>query len=484
MRNITTVFSTIIFLSIMLLFTSCEDWVSEVEPLSDQVQDDDLNSEEYLDFLLKGALGNMGRSQEFSGLPHILWRVAGFSDEFIHGEVDFAPDHSNFVQDIPMDLNFVANDWDNYHQIRFHADDLLDRASKMTIANDALKQRVHWWGNVIGGLMRLYLADHWGLSQDGTQPGAVITTIQQNDNGETGSFQTSQEIREIARGMLTEALSYDPGDAYEGVNGNADKIIHSLIARSYLFDGDYNSAKAHAEQGLQQGDDPFELIHTAAFSNYMWYEAGRNNVLFSADPRFAHYVVADRLEGEIISNLTEDPDALSLSLRGLEGDGIGGKSQEDVRDNLDNPNERIPLWELEADGGSLAYCQDIYDGRADNLDIIDWREMELILAEVAINNSDNSTALTHMNNVRTSHGLSELTLDDLTGFTPSETSGAGSTTGAMGLLIEERDKTLWMKGVRIVDQKRFDLWHLGDNTWSYIPIPDSEILNNPNVTRP
>jgi len=52
------------------------------------------------------------------------------------------------------------------------------------------------------------------------------------------------------------------------------------------------------------------------------------------------------------------------------------------------------------------------------------------------------------------------------------------------LLIEERDKTLWMKGVRIVDQKRFDLWHLGDNTWSYIPIPDSEILNNPNVTRP
>ena len=216
----------------------------------------------------------------------------------------------------------------------------------------------------------------------------------------------------------------------------------------------------------------------------MWYEAGRNNVLFSADPRFAHYVVADRLEGEIISNLTEDPDALSLSLRGLEGDGIGGKSQEDVRDNLDNPNERIPLWELEADGGSLAYCQDIYDGRADDLDLIDWREMELILAEVAIRDGNNATGLTHINNVRTSHGLNALTVDQLTGFTPSATSGAGTTTGALGLLIEERDKTLWMKGVRLVDQKRFDLWHLGANTWPYIPIPDSEILNNPNVSRP
>ena len=482
MRNITTVFSTTIFISSMLLFTSCEDWVSDVDPLSDQVQDEDLNSEEYLDFLLKGALGNMGRSDEFSGLPHIIWRVAGFSDEFIHGEVDFAPDHANFVQDIPMDLNFVANDWDNYHQIRFHADDLLDRASKMTITNDALKQRVHWWGNVIGGLMRMYLADHWGLSQDGQNPGAVITTIQQTDNEQTGSFQTSDEIREIARAMLTEALNYDPGETYDGIYGNADKIIWSLIARTYLFDGNYNAAKSAAEQGLQQGDEAFQLIHSSAFVNYMWYEAGRRNVLFSANPRFADYVVADRLEGEIISNLTEE-NSESKSLRGPEGDGLGHKSEEDVRDGLDNPNERLPLWELEGDA-NLAYCQDVYDGRSDHLDLIDWREMELILAEVAIRDGDNSNGLAHINNVRSSHGLNELTLDELTGFSPSETSGAGTNSGALGMLIEERDKTLWMKGLRIVDQKRFGLWHLGANTWPYIPIPDSEVLNNPNVNRP
>ena len=482
MRNITTVFSTIIFISSILLFTSCEDWVSDVDPLSDQVQDEDLNSEEYLDFLLKGALGNMGRSDEFSGLPHIIWRVAGFSDEFIHGEVDFAPDHANFVQSIPMDLNFVANDWDNYHQIRFHADDLLDRASKMTITNDALKQRVHWWGNVLGGLMRMYLADHWGLSQDGQNPGAVITTIQQTDNGETGSFQTSAQIREIARTMLTEALNYDPGDTYDGVYGNADKIVWSLIARTYLFDGNYSAAKSAAEQGLQQGDQAFQLIHSSAYVNYMWYDAGRRNVLFSANPRFVDYVVADRLEGEIISNLTEENDD-SKSLRGPEGDGLGHKSQENVRDGLDNTNERLPLWELEGDA-NLAYCQDVYDGRSDHLDLVDWREMELILAEVAIRDGDNSSGLTHINSVRSFHGLNELTLEDLTGFTPSETSGAGTNTGALGLLIEERDKTLWMKGLRIVDQKRFDLWHLGASTWPYIPIPDSEVLNNPNVSRP
>jgi len=482
MNSIKKIILTGILSIFTLTFMSCEDWVSEVEPLSDQVEDGSLDSEEYLDFLLKGVLGNMGRSNEFSGVGHIIWRVAGFSDEFIHGEVDFAPDHSNFVQDIPMDLNFVANDWENYHQVRFHADDLLDRASKMTISNDALKQRVNWWGNVIGGLMRMYLADHWGLTKDGQNPGAIVTTIQQIDNGETGSFQTSAEIRAAARAMLTTALSFDPGDTYEGVNGNPDEIVWSLIARTYLFDGNYSEAKIAAEKGLQQGDLGFELAHSEAYTNYMWYEAGRNNVLFSANTRFVDYVVADRNEGEIISNLEEAHED-SKSLRGPEGDGLGAKSAENVRDDVTNPNERIPLWELEGDA-NLAYCQDIYDGRSDNLDLIDWREMELILAEVAIRDGDNATGLAHINNVRTYHGLDALTSDAMTGFTPSSTSGAGSNAGPIGLLIEERDKTLWMKGVRIADQKRFDLWHLGDNTWPYIPIPDSEILNNPNVSRP
>jgi hypothetical protein len=226
----------------------------------------------------------------------------------------------------------------------------------------------------------------------------------------------------------------------------------------------------------------FQLVHSAAYTNYMWYEAGRNNVLFSANTRFADYVVADRKEGEIISNL-EEAHENSKSLRGPEGDGLGATSAADVRDGLTNSNERIPLWELEGDA-DLAYCQDIYDGRSDYLDLIDWREMELILAEVAIRAGDNATGLAHINNVRTYHSLDALTSDAMTGFSPSATSGAGNNTGPLGLLIEERDKTLWMKGVRIADQTRFDLWHLGDNTWSYIPIPDSEILNNPNVSRP
>jgi len=122
--------------------------------------------------------------------------------------------------------------------------------------------------------------------------------------------------------------------------------------------------------------------------------------------------------------------------------------------------------------------------------------MELILAEVAINAGDNGTGLMHINTVRAYHGLDEYTMADMMAYDnpaggASTTGGAiqagvsvNNYTGALGLLIEERDKTLWLKGTRIVDQKRFGLWHLPDGKFkNYMPIPRSETNVNPNVPR-
>ena len=117
----------------------------------------------------------------------------------------------------------------------------------------------------------------------------------------------------------------------------------------------------------------------------------------------------------------------------------------------------------------------------------------MILAEVAIRDLDIATAVGHINNVRDYHSLTLTTEADLNNF--SETKGGASTadavlypravgnlvTGALGYLIEERDKTLWMKGTRMVDQKRFDLWYLEVFTWSYQPIPTNESKVNPNL---
>jgi len=94
---------------------------------------------------------------------------------------------------------------------------------------------------------------------------------------------------------------------------------------------------------------------------------------------------------------------------------------------------------------------------------ITWQENELVQAEVLVRNNQNAEALIHINNVRASHGLSVRT----------ET--------AIDSIYIERDKELFCTGNRIIDQRRFDKWHLAAGTWKFLPITQRERNANPNL---
>ncbi len=497
-----------------LCLAACESFVDGVDPLSTQVEDDRLNNEEQLPILITGLKGEFGISDEGSGLPWLLWRISGYSDELVHGMFDSAPDHFTFVQDGPADLDFYEDDWANYHSIRFFADDLVRRVAIIEaaggISSDEVRQKALWWGNFVGGVMRMYLGEHWGTNAStGDSPGATITTIEQVDNGEFGAFFSRDALHAAAREKFSAALGMDPGDV-----DNPDAVIWSFIARTHIFDGNDTEAKAAAERGLQIGES-FGIDHSSRFENYMWAWAGRGpDPLFSAHPRFAQYVLDDPKEGIVLSELTQDDlnDGFSSRFgRPIEsGDGQpGNRDTVDPRSEIANQNERLPLWEkvIEGEYGAISpgtrwedykegtsVQQDIYNNRDAEFVLIDWREMELILAEVAINAGDDGTGLIHINNVRTYHGLDEITSGEMAAFDNSD-GGASTTggaiksgvpvnniTGALGLLIQERDKTLWLRGTRIVDQSRFDLWYQPASKFkNYMPIPRSETNVNPNI---
>ena len=516
MKRLITITITIASLVISFAFISCKKWVNDVDPLTNQIENEALDSEDQLDFLLTGLLGSFSNSS--SSVEACIWDNAGFCDDFITDDLGFSPDFLNWCQNIPFDLAFADYRWPDFHISRYLADDLVARTLRLDaaggISDDEVKGRCLWWGYLIGGLYRMYLGDMWGLDIDGSTPGGVITTIEQVEAGEFGEFQSTTELHALARERFTEALKYDPGDAIEGVGaGLGDAIVHSFIARTYLFDGDLAQAKTHAEQGLQQGDPPFQILHSAEHRNNFWYDSGRDYGLLSANIRFLHYVLDDRKEGEIVTALREEEDPLGLtqSLRGYEGEQgqPGHRRTENPRAGFANPNERLPLWEdwnHQGEGTEVGYQQDIYTDRDSPFNLIDWREMELILAECALQPSsggdnaysgDAAQALVHINNVRTYHQLDPYTLDDMmnydnpdggastTWYTQRPVTNPVNITGPKGLLIEERDKTLWLKGTRHMDQRRFGLWHLPSTStyWPYQPIPTTEISQNPNISR-
>ena len=72
-------------------------------------------------------------------------------------------------------------------------------------------------------------------------------------------------------------------------------------------------------------------------------------------------------------------------------------------------------------------------------------------AELALRLGDAAGALTQINLVRLSHGLTALDSVD------------------MDVVIVERDKELVTLGMRLIDQRRFGLWHLPGDRWQYFP---------------
>ena len=115
----------------------------------------------------------------------------------------------------------------------------------------------------------------------------------------------------------------------------------------------------------------------------------------------------------------------------------------------------------------MRYYQTKYPDSDSPLNVINWQENHLMLAELALQGqSVGVSALDAVNAIRTAHGISNLDYVDLT------------------ILLHERDKELFCQGQRIIDQNRHsDLinWHLGEGaTWHYLPIPYEEELANPN----
>ncbi len=201
------------------------------------------------------------------------------------------------------------------------------------------------------------------------------------------------------------------------------RVINTLIARIHLIQGNYGEARTAAAAGMVDGDAPFQSLHAVDNTNEYWSQAGAGRNQWVADFRFNDYVTADPAEAT-----------------------------------------RIPLAEvLGNDGTTVYYRQDLYPQRESPLNFATWQENELMLAELDLRDANAPGALTRMNAVRASHGLDPLGAADMTA------------------LIDERDKELFTMGLRLLDQRRMDLWHLGPETWWFFPITQDERNINTNI---
>jgi hypothetical protein len=405
----------IIFTLLMLMiWSACTDFAGDVEPIIDQVQDDLLNDEGQLGFLVTGVEVRFATTHD-----QVVILTEGLSDAFIFDSnvpnATFPTFRDIDAGDITLDNNSVDGMFFDLGELRFFADDLLRRLDEINVTDPEVEARTRFAANLFGGIARYFFASYMGLNP--TDGGGVI------DNG---PFIPSADMYNLALDKFQAALASVPNSFTYGTNEFSGdyltRVMNSLIGRIHLYTGNTSSALTFVQNGLVEGDPAFQSLHSTQSSNLVWQQAGLGRSQYVLDPRFNDFVLAD-------------------------------------------PNEaaRISFVEiLGSDGVTVFYLQTKYGSIDSPIDFINWQENELMLAELELS-TNNASALARVNVVRASHGIGPLAALDL------------------DALIVERDKELLLTSARLIDERRFGIFHLPPGSWQYLPITERERNNNPNL---
>jgi len=389
------------------LLSSCDSFVDDTHKPFDSISDEQLDSESEIGFLISGVQTRFAHSYAFASVY-----AGGLSDELVYTELAPGATWPEYREidagNIPPssfqmeDISVIMG------ELRFYADDLLERLDRISFSDSGLENEARFVSNFYGGVARYFYATYMGL--DPTNGGGVISA----SASDLGSFTPSMEMYDLASAKLNSAMAF--------ASGTQMQQVQTLLARIALFKGDYESARSAASNGMGEGSPPFEALFSVQLSNAWLWEAGEKRAHLVTDDRYAGYLNSDASEAG-----------------------------------------RILLAPTPSFDGSALFVPGFYPQETSTIPFLTWQENELILAEVEIRTGDAASALSRINRVRASHGVSpalSATLEDL---------------------IVERDKELFAKGMRLPDQRRFDLWHLGAGTWQYLPISLTERSQNPNL---
>jgi len=235
-----------------------------------------------------------------------------------------------------------------------------------------------------------------------------------------GAFVASQELYNIAIQRYGQAAAALP-------NSRDSRIANSLIARARLYRGEHAQALAAAQNGLLKADAAFLARYSSESQNAWFSSAGLGRSQFIPSARMRAYVTANPAE------------AARVRLRAI---------------------------------SATVQIQDVYPALDSPITVIDWAENYLIMAEAMVRTSTASvnfdggakTALDLVNEVRGAFSIAPLAAIDL------------------NEIFVEREKTLFARGQRLIDNRRLN--QVGaecTGAWRFIAITERERNANPNI---
>ncbi|MFO7891154.1 MAG: hypothetical protein R6V04_12560 [bacterium] len=343
----------VLLLSFLVFITACDEFATSVDPLIDQVEDELLSNESEINFVINGV------HTEFTDAVEQIQLLSGLlADELIFDErvpnATFPTFRNIDNGEIQYTDNSVDGCFNALGQMRFFADNLIERAEGINFSDTNLRDKTYFYGYFYGGVARLFYAAYFSV--DETTPGGVI---------DAGPFIPQADMYDLAIAKLNQALDY--------ASDYQTKIVNTVLARIYMNQNDYTNAAAYAADGLVEGDEPYQALYVLEDPNWWWTQGGRGRSQVVLDFRFKDYVDEDAEE-----------------------------------------EARVLLDPIEGSDGTMFYRQGKYLYETSPINFITWQENNLILAECALNGATTAeSALSYVNAVRASHEISDLTEVDM-----------------------------------------------------------------------
>lgn len=425
--------------------TACENYVTNTEPQIDVIEDQLLDDPEQIPFLITGVEARFAFVYTRLTVSADLLAAQLVFDEVMDLATfptyrDLNDNFANIGDQTTFSSNTVRGVYTPLGGYRLLADNLLDRIDGLEGLDQDVRDRATFVGNFYGAVARYFIGFYFAEEACGADAGvgsggpACLATLG-GPIDESAVITASEMMDQILPKLAAARAVATPYQT---------RLINSLEARMHLILGNYPASFAAAENGMVEGDEPFQSLHSVQASNEFYFAAGDGRIQVIPNRRFEDYIAEDPDEANRIL-LRQAPDRLV---------------------NDDEPR----------------FQQDMYPDQDSPMDFMTWQENELMLAELEAlhgQGAGQASALVRVNEVRASHGI-----DPIVG-TIDET-----------VILEERDKELFLQSVRMFDLLRFNAWHdtipgtvgagssnAGEQIgpWRGLPIPNDERNQNPDV---
>jgi len=346
----------IFLLSVSVIWFSCEDYVTSVDPLEDRVENELLSSQEQVQFLINGVKAKFADS-----FDHLYVMSALLSDECFFSNLIPGATYPDFVSfdngEMRTDMSHLDGPFENIGQLRYFSDNLIERVGGISFSDNELKEEALFTAYFYGAMARYFLATYFGLYST-QEPGGVI---------DGGAFIPRAQMYDLAEAYINDALEHT-SDAY------MIRVINSILARIRLYEADYSGAASFAVNGMIAGDEPFQALYHVDMSNSYYSNIGQGRCNGAADYRYNDYITADPAEANRI-----------------------------ILDTINGSD----------DPPTLFYMQGKYPEPDSPINFVTWQENELILAECNLRGAGSGDPLTRINDVRASHSLATLAAVDM-----------------------------------------------------------------------